>query len=276
MTVLIAYTPVIHQGYLRWAESHPEGTLYVLSESIPEVERVFRKDPRAVPSSRVVNMIGGSLRTKAVLQADVTVLERLAALRERCVMPDEDLSRTIASKYLPLNDVVFERVFLRYDSRRTLAKEAIEAVFCSDNDPALRAIMRAALQESQKSPDWWRQVGAALVRDGTILVIGYNRPVFPSWRVYELGDPRSAFSKGVHVDLNNSVHAEQVVLGRASREGISTLGCDLFVTTFPCPYCANYITQTGIKRLLFADGYAMLEGVEKFAEHNIEVVRVPI
>jgi tRNA(Arg) A34 adenosine deaminase TadA len=41
----------------------------------------------------------------------------------------------------------------------------------------------------------------------------------------------------------------------AGREGISTVGGRLFVTTFPCHYCARHIVSAGIYEVQFIEPY---------------------
>lgn len=76
-------------------------------------------------------------------------------------------------------------------------------------------------------------VGAVVVRDGTILGIGRNRP-------RALHDP--------------TAHAEILAIREAcTRIGDERLiGCDLYVTLEPCPMCAGAISFARIRRLYFA------------------------
>jgi len=57
-------------------------------------------------------------------------------------------------------------------------------------------------------------------------------------------------------------------------EGISTDGADLYVTDFPCPYCARIIAKSGVGRLYFLRGYAVLEGDDFLTDAGIEVYRI--
>ncbi|MGY2050699.1 nucleoside deaminase [Methylobacterium sp. JK268] len=76
-------------------------------------------------------------------------------------------------------------------------------------------------------------VGAAIVRDGTVLAVAGNRP-------RTLRDP--------------TAHAEILAIRAACRAiGDERLtGCDLYVTLEPCGMCAGAISFARIRRLYFA------------------------
>ncbi len=88
------------------------------------------------------------------------------------------------------------------------------------------------------------------------------------------GDTRALFSKGDRIEYVTSAHAEVGVLGEAARRGIATEGAELYVTDFPCPYCARLIAKSGIKKLYFLKGYAVLEGDVFLKEAGVELIKV--
>ncbi|MCG8649228.1 MAG: deaminase, partial [Pirellulales bacterium] len=57
------------------------------------------------------------------------------------------------------------------------------------------------------------------------------------------------------LEFSRAVHAEMDALLSAGRDGISTVGCRLFVTTFPCHYCARHIVSAGIDEVQFIEPY---------------------
>jgi tRNA(adenine34) deaminase len=76
-------------------------------------------------------------------------------------------------------------------------------------------------------------IGAALVRDGTLIASAGNR-------TRELADP--------------TAHAEMLVIREAAAKmGAERLiGCDLYVTLEPCAMCAGAISHTRLSRLYYA------------------------
>jgi tRNA(adenine34) deaminase len=76
-------------------------------------------------------------------------------------------------------------------------------------------------------------VGAVIVRDGTIVGEGWNRPISTS-------DP--------------TAHAEIVALREAARtlQTYRLLDTTLYVTLEPCPMCAGAMVHARVKRLVYA------------------------
>ena len=76
-------------------------------------------------------------------------------------------------------------------------------------------------------------IGAALVREGTVIASAGNR-------TRELNDP--------------TAHAEMIVIREtAARIGSARLvGCDLYVTLEPCAMCAGAISFARLRRLYYA------------------------
>jgi tRNA(adenine34) deaminase len=95
------------------------------------------------------------------------------------------------------------------------------------------AFMREALALARQAGESGEvPVGSVLVKDGTVVGRGYNRPV--SGR-----DP--------------TAHAEVVALREAAgRIGNYRLGeCELYVTLEPCAMCAGAIMHARVKRVVF-------------------------
>lgn len=57
------------------------------------------------------------------------------------------------------------------------------------------------------------------------------------------------------VEFSRAVHAEMDALLSAARKGTSLLATRLFVTTFPCHYCARHIVTAGIDEVQFIEPY---------------------
>jgi deoxycytidylate deaminase len=57
------------------------------------------------------------------------------------------------------------------------------------------------------------------------------------------------------LEFSRAVHAEMDALLSAGRKGVSTIGSRLFVTTFPCHYCARHIVSAGVDEVQFIEPY---------------------
>ena len=60
---------------------------------------------------------------------------------------------------------------------------------------------------------------------------------------------------GQLIEFSRAVHAEMDALLSAGREGVSTIGTRLFVTSFPCHYCARHIVSAGVYEVQFIEPY---------------------
>lgn len=57
------------------------------------------------------------------------------------------------------------------------------------------------------------------------------------------------------LEFSRAVHAEMDALLSAGRMGASTVATRLFVTTFPCHYCARHIVSAGVDEVQFIEPY---------------------
>lgn len=57
------------------------------------------------------------------------------------------------------------------------------------------------------------------------------------------------------LEYSRAVHAEMDALLSAGRDGTTTRGTRLFVTTFPCHYCARHIVSAGVDEVQFIEPY---------------------
>ncbi|MBL0150657.1 MAG: hypothetical protein IPP87_19020 [Ideonella sp.] len=69
-------------------------------------------------------------------------------------------------------------------------------------------------------------------------------------------------SLGRLLEFSRAVHAEMDAILSATREGSSTVGAKLFVTTFPCHYCARHIVASGIDEVQFIEPYPKSKAFE--------------
>jgi deoxycytidylate deaminase len=68
----------------------------------------------------------------------------------------------------------------------------------------------------------------------------------------------SSFRKtgiGGLLEFSRAVHAEMDALLTAARKGVSCSGTRMFVTTFPCHYCARHIVSAGVDEVQFIEPY---------------------
>ena len=68
------------------------------------------------------------------------------------------------------------------------------------------------------------------------------------------------------LEFSRAVHAEMDALLSAGREGISTVGSRLFVTTYPCHYCARHIVSAGVDEVQFIEPYPKSRATDLHAD----------
>jgi dCMP deaminase len=271
---LLAYIPVLHDGYRRFIEAHGAGRpLYLVGPEIHSEYRPLAKDIRALPADLAAPAIAswGICSEVSVLNAEGA--ERVAREKPSLTMPAEDVSYQIAERFFAGCEVRFDTVFLRWDKTRTAQLLRPAAASAPDGDPLLAELAAAAQEAAAGSVDWWRQVGAAIrFADGTTAA-RVNEHLPHRLSAYAAGDPRSNFFKGVGLELSTAVHAEAGLIAEAARAGTRTEGAVMYVTDFPCPPCAKLIAGAGVARLYFRSGYAVLDGQDVLEAAGVELLQ---
>lgn len=270
--ILIAYMPVLSRRYVQFLEKHTGCDLFILGEKAISRFDHLRKDLHRVPSAKMIKAISSLRLVRASIYEDCLdyILDDIRPI----IMPDEDVMTEIATTDLKGKDVSFEFVGARYDKKKTLEKKIVTPDWIlTDNEFAVGFINYLEAR-AQKSPDWWRQVGAALIRKGEILLMAINQPTPFLYVLDAMGDPRSNFKKGMYVEFSNALHAEAAIITTAARRGISMDGADLWCTDFCCPPCSRIVAYSGIQSFIFRNGYAMLDGDEIMRSQGIQIIQV--
>lgn len=274
-TALIAYVPVIHAGYIKLFKKYPNVLFVLGADFLAEFPRIERDIRALSPEDAMRSVISLGIFSDVRVLDKKNLVHALADFDD-CVLPDEDIMRTFAETYIVPSGktVVFETMFLRWDGMlpsREIPPLPDKKISREEFD---KTIMACAREQAEKSSDWWRRVGAVLVRDGKVLFERRNIHV-PSERAREYeGDPRTFFDAGQHIDLTTALHAEAGIVSEAAKQGVSLEGTSIYVTTFPCPNCAKLIVASGIKKVFYNEGYSLLDAEKLFRENGVEIVQV--
>jgi dCMP deaminase len=291
--VVVAYVPVLHEGYVRFLEAHGRGRpLFLIGPELYADYRPLAKDIRCLDAELAASAIATWGICSEVSVLDEQAARHLAAESPRMTLPDEDVSHQVVERFFARCEVRYDSVFLRWDKSRSVrllvprasangSADATASATAAESrgeraptDEALADIVAAAQARADTSVDWWRQVGAAMrFADGTIAAaVNEHNPHRLS--AYAVGDPRSNFFKGVALELSTATHAEARLIAEAARDGVATEGAVMYVTDFPCPPCAKLIAGAGVARLYFRDGYAVLDGRDVLEAAGVEIVQV--
>ena len=271
----VSYIPALHKGYIDFFKKYP-GTLYILGpDFVLEAPRMDR-DIRALAPEEIKSLVGGlGLFSKIVVLTKADLGELLAD-PSPTVTPDEEVNRLFAGQYLKDKKVEYVSVFLRWDRQISTTEFEVPPDRVISEDEFDKEVMANAFEESKKSPDWWRQIGAILVRNKKPVIIAHNTALPSEYTLNALGDPRSNFDAGEaqYKDLGKFIHGEANVIAQAAKQGIATDGASIYVTTFPCPACAKLIAVAGIKEVYYSKGYSMLDAEDILKAFGVKITLV--
>lgn len=271
-TAIVAYVPVIHEGYLELFKRYPQADLVVVDRELLRREfRSLQKDIRALDTKQIVALLQTLFPKRQVVhlraKTDVSAYQQL-------IMPKDEINTWLAAEFFADQNIKTDSIFLRWDEARLKQKQDVAPTEKITYDEFNQHFMSQVAAETQKSSDWWRQTAAALAKDGQLIALAHNTHRPADQQPYIFGDPRANFHRGLMIEVSTSLHAEQAVIAHAAAEGISLRGADLYTTTFPCPFCARLIAYSGIKRVFYHTGYSMLDGAELMTNHGVELIKV--
>ena len=128
-----------------------------------------------------------------------------------------------------------------------------------------KAYMRMAMEWAKLSYSQRKQVGAIMVKDRMIISDGYN------------GTPTD-FDNCCEDDEGNThwyvLHAEANAIMKVAASTQSSEGATLYITMSPCKECSKLIYQSGVKRVVYLEGYRDNEGLAFLEKAGLEVVHL--
>jgi dCMP deaminase len=151
------------------------------------------------------------------------------------------------------------------------------------------AHMKAAEVYSQLSSAKRLQVGCVVVKDNTIIGIGYNgmpsgwdnnceNKVYANeWSVDNVEWEYQEEDSGHPYNLKTKpevLHAETNALAKIARSTNSSDGASMFITHAPCLDCAKLVYQSGIKSVYYRNSYKNTDGIEFLNKCNVEVTMI--
>ena len=121
-----------------------------------------------------------------------------------------------------------------------------------------------------------RHVGAVVVRDKRILTTGYNGAPEGIVSCAERGEclrKKRGIASGTMQEVCYAVHAEQNAIIQAAKMGVSLAGATIYVTHQPCVICTRMIINSGIKKVVYKNGYPDEFALQMFKESNVEIIK---
>ena len=129
-----------------------------------------------------------------------------------------------------------------------------------------KAYLKMAMEWAKLSYCERKKVGALIVKDRMIISDGYN------------GTP-SGFDNCCEDDEGltrwDVLHAEANAILKVARSTQSCEGATLYITLSPCKECSKLIHQSGIKRVVYQNGYRDDSGIQFLIKAGVEVIHIP-
>ncbi|MEZ7516531.1 deoxycytidylate deaminase [Flavobacterium frigidarium] len=129
-----------------------------------------------------------------------------------------------------------------------------------------KAYLRIATEWGLLSYCKRKQVGAIIVRDRMIISDGYN------------GTP-SGFDNCCEDEEGltrwDVLHAEANAILKVAKSTQSCEGATLYITLSPCKDCSKLIHQSGIKRVVYHNGYRDDSGIQFLLKAGVVVDHIP-
>ena len=269
---LILYIPVIHKGYLDFLNKIQDriSVVYIIDESFLKELSEIKPDIAAIDANTVKDLLG-KLGFKNVLILSRDNIKQLE--NKELILIQDEISRNLRDKYLKKEKVEWQSVFLRWDKDKILSEQPFKDIPISEDSFDIE-MMKEAYKEGRKSSEWWRRIGAILVRNKKILFRAYNKDLPSDHTPYQVGEVRDFFKPGERQDLASTIHAEQKIIAEGAKKGISLEGASLYTTVFPCPVCAKLIAFAGIKNLYFGEGGSNFDAKKVLESADVKITYI--
>ena len=136
--------------------------------------------------------------------------------------------------------------------------------------------MSLALRVSELSHGVRAKVGACLVTDSDITILGCNGKPKPLGNQLEelkpIGTQNGCVVKGLQlVTCDSVIHAELNAVLKCAKEGVSVSGATIYTTLSPCVSCSSMLASCGIERVVFLEKYRDTKGIDILKECGIVV-----
>lgn len=130
-----------------------------------------------------------------------------------------------------------------------------------------KTFMKIAMLIAEASYCQRRKVGAVIVKDNSIISLGYNGTPSGFDNVCESSDG---------ITLPEVLHAESNAITKVAKTTFSCEGATIYTTTMPCVECAKLIIQSGIKEVFYHEDYKVSDGVDLLNKAGIFVMKIDI
>ena len=139
-----------------------------------------------------------------------------------------------------------------------------------------KTYMDMAIAMSKLSKGARAKVGAVAVTKNGVVITGVNGlPKELGNSLEQIVDNTSWHWNMVYTQAIVSkltvIHAENNILVKCAREGVSMLDSTIYTTLSCCEHCASMLASVGVKRVVYLDEYRCKKGIDVLKQCNIEV-----
>lgn len=282
--LIIAEMPVVHKGYIRVFNKikadYPKAHFYMgfLDNRIVRTLTKLEPDIRKILYRDVKKIVGAFLPLTKLFILNKSNLNRVKKDFNKIIILKGEKSEDFAKKYLVGKKE--GKLARSYDIRLVWQDKRVAELKGGKSDIPMkerekhRKIMRQVFEEIDSSKCWWRQTGAALVKNNKIILTGFNEMMPTDDECYKIGCVRDNIAPGKSSEICSAIHAEASVIVQAASLGISLKGLVLYATHFPCPACAKLIALSGIKKVIYSRGHAVFDGARVMRNRGVKLIKI--
>lgn len=129
----------------------------------------------------------------------------------------------------------------------------------------IQAHMSAAYVYAALSSCERRKVGCVIVKDNSIIAIGYNGTPARECNCCEDEDGAT---------IPSVIHAEDNALRKLTASTNNGIGAAAFVTLCPCIICAPRLIDAGITDVYYSEVYHNEDGLKHLRKNGVNVIKV--
>ena len=115
------------------------------------------------------------------------------------------------------------------------------------------------------------KVGAVAVTANGVVITGVNGLPKALGNVLEYKEYSDGHGGGWLETKPTVIHAENAILVKCAREGVSMLGSTVYTSLSPCEHCASMLASAGVTRVIYRDNYRNLKGLSVLEQCGIIV-----
>lgn len=284
--LIIAELPVVHKGYLgafgkiKKDNSKAHFHLGFLSSQVIKELTSLEPDIRKIPFKDAKKLIGACLPINKFFLINRYSFSKIIRNKnfQKIIIFKGEKSEDFLQKYLVGNRyrklVQLYDIRLRWKSNRVAEFNKKADKISTAEIKKHRQIINKVFGEAENSRCFWRQTGAALVKNKKIILTAYNKMMPTDDECYKTGCIRDNIAPGKSSEICSAVHAEASIIAQAAKKGISLENTTLYASHFPCPTCAKLIALSGVKKVIYSRGHAVFDGSRVMKSKGVKLIKI--